>query len=81
MSNDQILNHREGTRHLSISVRDTREGNDCPGGFSGYQENESDNFAEMLTCEYKTYIGNENEVVRVCQVNGEKDNGPGENVK
>lgn len=28
-----------------------------------------------------TYIGNENEVVRVCQVNGEKDNGPGENVK
>lgn len=34
-------------------VRDTREGNDCPGGFPGYQENESDSFAEMLTCEYK----------------------------
>ena len=34
-------------------VRDAREGNDCPGGFSGYQKNESDSFAEMLTCEYK----------------------------
>ena len=34
-------------------VRDTREGNDCPGGFSGYEKNESDSFAEMLTCEYK----------------------------